>query len=168
MQLIFETSGFKVRELTLRDFKPFHEMHSNVNVMQYVRGRAMTYEENKKELPSLIERYKNPKNDFWIYAIERKEDAHFVGTVALVKDEQNEDEIGYRFLEKYWGNGYGFEIAEGLVSYCRSIGLPKLIANVVVKNEASTKIIKKLGFQFVENFVSDDLKLPERKFILNL
>ncbi len=168
MQVVFETQRLKVRKLLLKDFKPFHEMHSNIRVMQYVRGRAMTFEENEKELPALIEKYKNPENDFWIYAIERKEDGHFVGTVALVKDTQGDDEIGYRFLEKYWKNGYGFEIAEGLVSYCRSLGMSKVIANVVVKNEASTKIIRKLGFHFVGDFVSDDLKLPERKFELKL
>ena len=70
--------------------------------MQYVRGKAMTYEENRKELPTLIKKYEDPENDFWIYAVERKEDSNFVGTVALVKDDQDDDEIGYRFLEKYW------------------------------------------------------------------
>ncbi len=168
MQVVFETERFKVRKLVLQDFNAFHEMHNNLQVMQYVRGKAMTYEENKKELPMLIEKYQDPNNDFWIYAIERKEDGNFVGTVALVKDEQEEDEIGYRLLEKYWKKGYGFEIAEGLVSYCREIGKTQLIANVVHKNEASTKIIRKLGFQFVQDFVSDDLKLPERKFSLLL
>jgi len=168
MQFIFETKRLRVRKLLMNDFGPFHKMHSNINVMQYVRGRAMTYEENEKELQMLIGKYKDPKNDFWIYAVERKEDMNFVGTVALVKDDHNDDEIGYRFLEKYWKNGYGFEIAKGLVDHCRKIGLPKIIANVVKKNEASTKIIKKLGFNFIRDFVSNDLKLPERKFILEL
>jgi len=85
-----------------------------------------------------------------------KNDSTFVGTVALVKDHHEDDEIGYRFLEKYWGNGYGFEIAEGLVHYCKRIGMSKIIANVVNKNEASTKIIKKLGFEFVGDFMCDD------------
>ncbi len=168
MQVIFETKRLRARKLLMSDFEPFHEMHSNVNVMQYVRGKAMTYEENRKELPTLIKKYEDPENDFWIYAVERKEDSNFVGTVALVKDDQDDDEIGYRFLEKYWKNGYGFEITEGLVNHCRKIGISKIIANVVNKNEASTKIIKKLGFDFVGDFVSEDLKLPERKFILQL
>lgn len=168
MQVIFETKRLSVRKLLMSDFKPFHEMHGNHKVMQYVRGKAMTYEENKKELPTLIQKYDDQDNDFWIFAVERKEDSNFVGTVALVKDDQGNDEIGYRFLEKYWKNGYGFEIAEGLVIYCQKIGIPKIVANVVCKNEASTRIIEKLGFDFVGEFVSDDLKLPERKFILQL
>ena len=168
MHFIFETKRLRVRRLKLDDFDAFHKMQSNINVMQYVRGSAMTYQENKEELPILIEKYDIPKNDFFIYAVERKNDSAFVGTVALVKDDNLDDEIGYRFLEKYWNNGYGFEIAEGLVSYCKKIGIPKIIACVVNKNIGSAKIIEKLGFQFVKDFVSDNLKLPEKKFVLKL
>jgi RimJ/RimL family protein N-acetyltransferase len=166
--MIFETNRLLVRKLRIADFKAFHEMQSNLKVMQYVRGTAMTFEENKEELPKLIDFYSNPENDFWIYAIERKEDATFVGTVALVKDDEHNDEIGYRFLEKYWENGYGFEIVGGLIDYCKKIGLPSIIACVAIKNKASIKIIEKLGFKFIKNFTSDDLKIPERKYILEL
>ena len=168
MHFIFETKRLRVRRLKLDDFAAFHEMQSNTNVMQYVRGSAMTYQENKEELPLLIDKYDLPENDFFIYAVEQKKNNAFVGTVALVKDDNLDDEIGYRFSEKYWNNGYGFEIAEGLVNYCRKIELPKIIACVVNNNEASTKIIRKLEFDFVGDFVSDDLKLPERKFELKL
>ncbi|HHC78570.1 MAG TPA: N-acetyltransferase [Flavobacteriia bacterium] len=168
MNTIFETKRLRVRKLKLNDFEPFHTMQSNLNVMQYVRGRAMTYQENKKELPILISKYDKVDNDFWIYAIERKQDNTFVGTLALVKDANNDDEIGYRFLEKYWRQGYGNEIVKGLIVYCKKVGFTKLIACVVTKNTASANIIKNNGFQFVEDFISDDLKVPEKKFELLL
>lgn len=101
MGAIFETERLNVRKFKLSDFEPFHKMQSNSNVMQYVRAKAMTFQENKEELPKLIEFYDKPNNDFWIYAIERKKDKLFVGTIAFVKDENNDDETGYRFLEKY-------------------------------------------------------------------
>jgi RimJ/RimL family protein N-acetyltransferase len=166
--MIFETSRLCIRKLRIDDFRAFHEMQSNSNVMQYVRGAPMTLKKNNEELPKLIDFYSKPHNDFWIYAIERKLDATFVGTVAIVKDEDHNDEIGYRFLEQYWGFGYGFEVVEGLVHYCKKIGLSKIIACVVIKNIASIKIIEKLGFEFVGDFVSKDLNIPERKFILKL
>jgi len=168
MVIIFETKRLRVRRLKILDFEPFHEMQSNLNVMQYVRASTMTFQENKDELPKLINLYDKPDNDFWIYAIERKLDAVFVGTIAFVKDENKEDEIGYRFLERYWGNGYGTEIVNGMVNYCKQKGFVKLIACVVNNNIVSTKIVKKAGFKFVEDFVSDDLKVPEQKFELIL
>lgn len=168
MSIIYKTERLVVRKLNHDDFEPFHLMQSNINVMKYVRGKAMTYNENKEELPKLIEFYDKKENDFWIYAIIRKVDDLFLGTVALVKDDNKDDEIGYRFLEKYWGNGYGTEVFNGLIDYCKSIGIKKIIACVAVENMASLKIIKKAGFHFVENFVSDNLKIPEKKYILEL
>tara|TARA_B100000780_G_scaffold237507_1_gene178612 strand:- start:159 stop:350 length:192 start_codon:yes stop_codon:yes gene_type:complete len=50
--------------LLLSDLDPFHEMQSNINVMQYVRVKAMTFEENTKELAELIEKYHHFENDF--------------------------------------------------------------------------------------------------------
>jgi RimJ/RimL family protein N-acetyltransferase len=168
MHLIFETKRLIVRKLKLDDFESFHEMHSNFNVMKYVRGKAMTFQENKDELPKLIGFYDILDNDFWIYAIERKEDAVFVGTIAFVKDENMDDEIGYRFLEKYWSKGYGTEIVDGMINYCKKVGFIKLIACVANDNVASINIIKNVGFKFVKDFVSDDLNIPEQKFELIL
>lgn len=167
-KLIFETDRLLVRELLISDLEPFHEMHSNINVMRYVRGTAMTREENEKELPELIHKYNEEGNDFWIYAIERKLDTAFIGTVALVKDDQNDDELGYRFLEKYWRLGFGLEICEGLVSYCRSIGFPKLIGYVADVNVASSKILKKCNFKEVSKGIEPNLKIPETKYELIL
>lgn len=166
-KLIFETERFLVRELLLSDLEPFHEMHSNLNVMRYVRGVAMTREENEKELPELIQKYATPNNDFWIYAIERKADGVFVGTMALVKDDED-DELGYRFLEKYWGLGYGLEICEGLVEYASLIGLPKLVGYVADVNIASAKILQKCNFKEISKGVEPNLKIPETKYELIL
>ncbi len=167
-KLIFETDRFLVRELLMSDLEPFHEMHSNINVMRYVRGAAMTREENEKELPELIEKYTQIDNDFWIYAIERRADNVFVGTVALVKDDENDDELGYRFLEKYWGMGYGQEICEGLITYCKTIGFPKLVGYVADVNIASAKILKRCNFKEVSKGLEPNLKIPETKYELEL
>lgn len=165
--LIFETHRLWVRKLKESDIEAFHEMQSNLKVMQYATGEVKTKEAHVKELVNLIAKYKLPENDFWIYAIERKSDQSFVGTVALIKD-GNDDEIGYRFLEKYWGKGYGGEICEGLIVYSKSIGLPKLIGYVVDKNIASAKILERLNFKITKRFISDDIGLPETKYELIL
>jgi RimJ/RimL family protein N-acetyltransferase len=168
MNQIFKTDRLIIRKLEESDLDLFHKMQSNRNVMRFVRANIMTFEENKKDLKKLILGYNQADNDFFIYAIERKSDGVFIGSVALVKDVNNDDEIGYRFLEKYWGMGYGTEIVKGLIDYCRNRGLFKIIANVAPKNVASYKIIKKARFKFVKDFVSDDLKIPEQKFELIL
>ena len=167
-QIIFETQRLIVRKLLLSDLQPFHEMQSNINVMQYVRVKEMTFEENTKELTELIEKYAHIENDFWIYAIEKKLDHKFVGTCALIKDSNKEDEIGYRFLEKYWKLGYGLEICKGIINYCSLVGMPKLIAYVADDNNASIKIVESCYFQFVKKVYDPTLKITETKYELNL
>jgi RimJ/RimL family protein N-acetyltransferase len=184
MNPIFNTENFTIRGLKLTDFEPFHEMQGNSSVMRFVRGKPLTYQENKEELDKLVSSYNISDNDFWIFAVERKKDRSFIGTVAFVKSEdhgevrdkdnlilnikEDECEIGYRLLEKYWGNGYAREIVDGLVEYAREIGFKRLIACAANENIASLKILKQLGFQFVNNFISEDLKIPEQKFELYL
>ncbi|MEZ7945649.1 MAG: GNAT family N-acetyltransferase [Flavobacteriaceae bacterium] len=167
-QIIFETQRLIVRKLLLSDLQPFHEMQSNINVMQYVRVKEMTFEENTKELAELIGKYAHIENDFWIYAIEKKLDHKFVGTCALIKDSNKEDEIGYRFLEKYWKLGYGLEICKGIINYCSLVGMPKLIAYVADDNNASIKIVESCYFQFVKKVYDPTLKITETKYELNL
>lgn len=166
--MIFETKRLLIRKLQVVDIEPFYELESNPKVLQYATGEPKNLEESKEDLKQLIARYTNKKNDFWIYAIERKSDNEFVGTVALVKDEEGNDEIGYRFIERYWGNGFATELCEGLIQYCKSVGMKKLIGCVVDENIASAKILERFNFVAIEKFISDDIGLPETKYELNL
>lgn len=165
--MIFETERLLIRKLTLDDLEPFHQLESNSNVLKYATGEVKNLTENKTELLDLMSRYKKHYNDFWIYAIERKSDKNFIGTLALVKD-GIDDEIGYRFLEKYWRNGYGFEVCKGTINYCKQLNFKKLVGYVVDENKASAKILEKLNFIIVKKFISEDLILPETKYELEL
>lgn len=165
--MIFKTERLLVRKLKFSDLEPFHEMQSNSKVMRFVRAKKMDYEGNKKDLKEVIAKYDKPNNDFWIYAVERLSDKAFVGTVAFVKYDID-DEIGYRFLEKYWGKGYGTEVLQGMINYAKKIKLPHLIAHVSPDNIASEKIIKNAGFEYLESVICKDLKIPENKYMLKL
>jgi len=167
-QIIFETEILLVRRLKMSDIKPYHEMQSNPKVMQYVTGEVQTEKEHLIELDRLIGFYDKEGNDFWIYAIDRKLDNQFIGTVGFCKDEEGDDEIGYRFLEKYWGLGYGSDLCKASVVYCSSIGMPKLIGYVINLNVASAKILKKCNFDYVRDGIDPDSKLPEKKYQLLL
>lgn len=161
--MIFETERLLIRKLNSEDLLLFHALESNLAVLKYATGFVKNLEENTKELKDLILLYDTPKNDFWIYAIERKVDSKFIGTVALVKD-VIDDEIGYRFLEEVWGNGYGFEVCKGLLSYCKRLGKHLLVAYAVQKNSASVKILERLNFKRVKYFKSVDIQFPETKY----
>jgi RimJ/RimL family protein N-acetyltransferase len=162
--MIFKTDRLVVRKLKISDFEAFYKLQSNPKVMRFVRVNISTNKETEEELKELIKKYILIDNNFWIYAIMRKSDQKFVGTCALIKDDNNDDEIGYRFLEEFWGLGYGLEVCKGLVSYCKSIFKKKLVAYVADENIASAKIVKKSGFIEVSKGMEPNLKVPETKF----
>lgn len=160
--MIFQTTRLLVRYLDFDDFEPFHEMQSNFNVMQYASGKAQTLEENKADLAKVINHYQEENNGFWVWAIERKSDHELIGTAAIIVDKKNEGEIGYRLLEKYWGNGYATEILNDLINYgLKKMQLKAIHANVDVRNIASVKmldhsILKFIGKEWNEEFQSYD------------
>jgi RimJ/RimL family protein N-acetyltransferase len=167
-EIIFETEKLVVRKLLVSDLDPYHEMQSNPKVMQYVTGEVQSKEAHLKELQHLIDLYDQKKNVFWIYAIHRKLDSAFVGTLALIKDEQGDDEIGYRFLERYWGLGYGYDVCLATIRYCQSRGMQKLIGYVFDANVASAKILEKCNFKVVSRSIEPETNLPETKYELIL
>ena len=165
--MIFETKRLLVRKLKTTDLQSFFKLESNPKVLQYATGEVKTIDACKIELKDLISKYENNANEFFIYAIVQKTNNEFVGTLALVKDNED-DEIGYRFIQEYWGKGYATEICEGLITYCKSVGMKKIVGYVVDKNRASAKILKKYNFIEVNKFISEDIGLPETKYELIL
>ncbi|AUC84503.1 N-acetyltransferase [Polaribacter sp. ALD11] len=161
--MIFETERLLIRKLNSDDLQEFHVLENNPEVLKYATGTVKNFEENSKELKYLISLYIKPKNDFWIYAIERKQGAKFIGTLALVKD-NIDDEIGYRFVEECWGKGYGYEVCEGLLYYSKQLKIKKLVAYVVLENKASVKILERLKFKRVKYFRDKDVSLSEIKY----
>lgn len=160
--MLFQTSRLLVRQLSYKDFEPFHEMQSNFNVMQYASGKANTFEENQADLKKVIDHYQEKENGFWVWAIERTSDQEFIGTVAIIVDEKNEGEVGYRLLEKHWGNGYATKILNDLIDFgFEKMKLNAIHANVDVRNIASIKMLDKSVLEFVgeewnEDFQSND------------
>ncbi len=141
--MVFETQRLLVRELQPGDFPSFHEMQANPRVMQYTTGIPQSAETNRTQLKKCIDGYTDPEQGCLVWAVVRKPDGPFVGTCAVVKNEQSENELGYRFLEQHWGRGYGREVLAGLIDYWllqRAGG--SLVAHVDRRNVASVRILE--------------------------
>lgn len=166
--MIYETERLIIRKLKNEDIAPFHEMQANHNVMKYTDSAIKSYDENVIDLQQVIDYYDKVNNDFWIYAVDRKSDKEFLGTIALIKDDENNDEIGFRYLEKYWNNGYAYEALIGLINHAKKLKIKELVAAVIIKNSASAHIIKKAGFKMMKEYICKDLNLPERLYKIKL
>lgn len=162
--MIFSTDRLYVRKLNLDDFEAFNEMQSNKNVMKYIIGRPKTKEESKKELDHIISMYEKSSGDFCVMAVINKDNHKFIGTCAVIKNGDFEYEIGYRFIEKIWGNGYGKELLHKLIKYCLvDRDLKEIVAYVDKENIPSVKILDKSSMEFAREYNNEEGK-PERMY----
>lgn len=165
--MIFETERLLIRRLQEEDLSTFYDLESNPEVLKYEDGCVKNLKETKEELFGFIRKYDEKNNYFWIYAVERKQDGAFIGTVALINS-KFDTEIGYRLIQNYWANGYGLELCKALINYARKIVLQRLIAFVIDKNIASKKILEQLFFKVENCFLNEELQLQETKYVLEL
>jgi RimJ/RimL family protein N-acetyltransferase len=97
--------------------------------------------------------------------VELKESKVPIGMCGVLKRESlpNPD-LGFAFLPEYWSKGYAFESASAALDQAREVfRLPRVLAITSPDNEASIKLLQRLGFQFERlmklSSDSDEVKL---------
>lgn len=103
------------------------------------------------------------KHGFGLYLVVLKESGTSIGMCGLIKRDTLEDlDIGYAFLPKYWSKGYAVESALAVKEYAREvIGLKRLVAITDPENQASIRVLKKIGLKFEKmvRLSEDDIEL---------
>jgi ribosomal-protein-alanine N-acetyltransferase len=89
------------------------------------------------------------KFGFGLWRVARKSDDVAVGICGLLKRDNLPDvDIGYAFLPEYWGLGFAAEAAEATMRHgAGKFSLKRLIATVLPGNDASIRLLEKLGMR---------------------
>ena len=163
--MIFETDRLIVRQLQESDRGAYFDMMGNPNVMNPIPRDVMTREESNNHLNNFLNT-EQKKTDKKVWAIQLKSENEFIGLCAFLENNENEDEIGYRLREKFWGVGYGTEITKGLIDFgFQHLKTNLITADVFVDNLRSVKILDKFFNRDIEFFNSDD-KCTDRRYKL--
>ena len=87
---------------------------------------------------------------FGLYLTERKDDGVPIGICGLLKREALKDvDVGFALLPQFWSKGYAFESASAVMDYGRNVlGLTRIVAITSPDNEASIRLLSKLGMKF--------------------
>lgn len=87
---------------------------------------------------------------FGMYLTARREDGEGVGICGLVRREGLEDaDLGFALLPGHWGRGYAWEAADAVLEHARrDLGLPRVAAVTDPDNQASARVLVRLGFAF--------------------
>ncbi|KZN67482.1 GNAT family N-acetyltransferase [Pseudoalteromonas luteoviolacea] len=86
-----------------------------------------------------------------VYAITLQGDNRIIGAVSFPQLGNGEGTLGYWLGVPFWGNGYAFEAAKGLIDYCKAnLGLRVVHAVHLTENTRSQSVIEKLNIPFFE------------------
>lgn len=102
---------------------------------------------------------------FGLYLMQRKEDMVPVGMCGILKRDTLPDvDIGFALLPEFEGQGYAFEAAQVVLEDAKNrLGFARILAITATDNDASGKLLLKLGFSFER-----ELKLPDDEETLRL
>lgn len=150
-----------LRELLPTDDKGMFELDSDREVQKYLGNKPVTDIVQSREIIANI-RQQYTTNGIGRWAVILKETNEFLGWSGL-KLEKNTNgheqfyDLGYRFIRKHWGKGYGYESAKAFVGFgFNEMKLDKICAYFEHGNTGSQRIMEKCGMHFVNDFVCDD------------
>ena len=164
-KIVFQTKRLTIRLFTKNDADYFFDMMGNPNVMQAIPQKVFSKKESNLNLQEILSGYKkNSKRKIW--AIQLKNNTELIGLCGLIFNNENNNEIAYRFREKYWGLGYGTEIAKGLIDFgFQKLHFDLITADAFIENKKSIKIIEKFML-FDKEFFNDNDNCIDRRYQL--
>ena len=133
------------------DYELAKELWGNDEVAKYISANShFTDEEIAKRLEKELDNKKKYNVQYWpIFLSETKE---FVGCCGLrpYDLEKSIYEIGIHILPQYLGKGIGSEALNTVIEYAfKELKVENLFAGRNPKNNASKKMLTKVGFKFV-------------------
>ena len=112
--MILETKRLLMREMSPEDFPSLCLMLMDADVM-YAYGHAFSQAESKEWLERQLNRYKEYRNSFGLYAVILKSTGRMIGQCGItVQDFSSRRvyEIGYLLQKSFWHMGYALEAAQ--------------------------------------------------------
>jgi RimJ/RimL family protein N-acetyltransferase len=90
------------------------------------------------------------RNGFGLYLVQLTETQTPIGMCGLIKREAlPEPDIGFAYLPEFWRKGLAYEAAAAMLKDARErLSLQRILAITSLDNEASIKLLRRLGFEF--------------------
>lgn len=158
MNITIETERLLLRELLPSDDQGMFRLDSNPKVHKFLGNNPVnSIEESRNYIVNIRNQY--VENGIGRYAVILKETNEFIGwcDIKFITEPENGHvnfyEIGYRFIEEYWGKGYGYESAKAWLEYgFKTMKIQTIYASANIENTGSRTILQKIGMQQKNKF----------------
>ncbi len=82
---------------------------------------------------------------FGIWLLFENSTSQTIGFAGLLEGEDGPPSLVYGLLPSHWKQGLALEAARAVVNHARDLGLVRLVADVDEPNEASIRVLERLG-----------------------
>lgn len=99
-----------------------------------------------------------PPGSLGLLVMERRGTGDVLGYCGLITSSlvpEDEPELAYELLRRAWGQGYATEAAQAVLGWARASGHRRLWATVRAWNDASLRVLAKLGFDTTDRVEQD-------------
>lgn len=147
---ILETERLNLREIVETDDAFVLDLLNQPSFINNIGDRNVRNLEQAREFIRARFRKSYADNGYGLYAVELKETGEAIGFCGFVnRDGLPGADIGFAFLPQFEKKGYAFESAVAMMKYGReNLGFERVLAITARHNEASMKLLGKLGFKF--------------------
>jgi RimJ/RimL family protein N-acetyltransferase len=162
---IIETERLILRPFTPADAEFILALLNEPSFVRYIGDKKVRDLEAARQyiLNGPVASYE--RNGFGLCLVELRESHGPIGMCGLLKREElPQPDIGFAFLPAYWNKGFAFEAAAAVLQDASErLRLERILAITSLDNEASIKLLQRLGFSFDRviklSAVSDEVKL---------
>lgn len=154
---MYRTPRLVVRQMTADDYDALYATYSDPDAMKWVDdGLPITPEDCARWLDVTLRNYATRGYGMSVITL-TDGISEVIGFCGLVHPGGQPDaELKYALRRAHWGHGYATEAARGMLDHARdTLGLTRVIATIDPDNRASDRVLRKLGFDHVEQRFDD-------------
>lgn len=168
--MILETSRLIVRKASLEDFPFFLKLLNQTSYITNIRDSLVRDEEGARNFIQKFYLNSYEIHGFGLYVLRNKSSGETVGVCGpLKRDDLPFPDLGFALLEEHFKKGFIEESGKAILDYCREkLLFQEVGAITTLENEASQKVLKKLGFNYLNDIQLKHSDKSFRLFMLNL
>ena len=148
--VILETERLIIRHLSADDAEFILELLNQPSFIRYIGDKGVRNLDDARRYIAEGPVKSHELYGFGLNLVQLKVGGTSIGMCGVLKRETLPDpDIGFAFLPAYWNQGYAFESAAAVMNHAREVlGLERILAITSPDNDASEKLLTKIGLRF--------------------
>ena len=143
-KVVLSTQRLILREFEERDAKCLYHLNLPPQVQLFTGDAPFKSIAKARHFITNYTHYAD--HGFGRWACELKATGDAIGWCGLKLNEENQIDLGFRFLPEEWGKGYATEAAKACLNYGKiELGFTEIIGRVAPENKASIRVLEKCG-----------------------